>query len=402
MIPYYSPNINLKSIINFFINRNSQNNIISSFKNYTKKIYILLTHSCRSSLYLAYNALGKTGEVITSPLTCMEALLPIVYSKYIPIFVDVKKDTLNIDTSKIEDKITKDTVAIQVIHFGGNPVEMDQILQIAKKYNLVIIEDCAQSYGAKYSNNNVGSFGDISCFSLSKNLFGIAGGVLATDNYQFFKTAERIQNNFLNSTNTFLYYRLVRKWLESHLNNSFAKLLYNKIVNIRNLISENNDDDNVFFSLQNYLKKPHDNLFNLSKYQLSRIKHLNKRRVHIARILIDKLKGIGSLKFQNIRQEDKHSFCKLYIYSELFNNKDLYFLNQNGIEAKHLEHTFHATYQIPLFNNNLFKNYSSLSDCTVYSAIHDKVISIPLYEDMPTDQIVHICSIFKQLFSQRF
>jgi dTDP-4-amino-4,6-dideoxygalactose transaminase len=99
-----------------------------------------------------------------------------------PVFVDIEEKTYNIDVSKIEDSITKKTKAILPVHLYGHPADMDPIMDIAKRHNLKIIEDCAQAHGALYKNRKVGSFGDAGCFSFypTKNLgaFGDGGAVV--------------------------------------------------------------------------------------------------------------------------------------------------------------------------------------------------------------------------------
>jgi len=138
------------------------------------------------ALHLALLAAGiKRGdEVITSPFTFIATAEAISYVGAIPVFVDIEPDTFNMDVTKIEAKITKKTKAIIPVHLYGHPVDMDGLMQIAKKHNLRVVEDCAQSFGAEFKNKKTGAFGDIGCFSFfpSKNLgcYG-DGGMVVTD-----------------------------------------------------------------------------------------------------------------------------------------------------------------------------------------------------------------------------
>lgn len=139
------------------------------------------------ALHLALRACGvKEGdEVITSPFTFVATAEAIAYCGATPVFVDIVPKTFNIDASKIEDRVTKKTKAILPVHLYGQACEMNKIMEVARKHNLAVIEDCAQSIGAEYEGHKVGAFGNAGCFSFfpTKNLgcFG-DGGMVATNN----------------------------------------------------------------------------------------------------------------------------------------------------------------------------------------------------------------------------
>lgn len=128
--------------------------------------------------------IGAGDEVITTPYTFFATAEAISAVGAIPVFVDVRLDTFNIDEDKIEEKITDKTKAILPVHIFGQCAEMDKILNIAKKYNIVVIEDACQAAGAEYRGKKAGSLGNASCFSFfpTKNL-GCAGdgGMICTD-----------------------------------------------------------------------------------------------------------------------------------------------------------------------------------------------------------------------------
>jgi perosamine synthetase len=104
----------------------------------------------------------------------------ILYNKGIPVFCDKEPDTLNIDATKIEELITEKTKAIVVVHFGGRACDMDKIMEIAKKHNLALVEDCAHACGGEYKGKKLGSIGDYGCFSFQavKNLATGDGGMI--------------------------------------------------------------------------------------------------------------------------------------------------------------------------------------------------------------------------------
>ncbi|MFN4110999.1 MAG: DegT/DnrJ/EryC1/StrS family aminotransferase, partial [Ignavibacteria bacterium] len=126
------------------------------------------------ALQIAMMALGigKDDEVITTPFTFVATTETIVMLGAKPVYVDIDPETYNINPEKIKEKITGKTKAILPVHLYGNPAEMDEILSIAKEYNLFVIEDSAQGFGAEYKGKKVCSFGDVACISFfpSKNL----------------------------------------------------------------------------------------------------------------------------------------------------------------------------------------------------------------------------------------
>ena len=136
------------------------------------------------ALHLSIEALGigDGDEVITTPFTFFATAEAILYTGATPVFVDVEPETMNIDPAGIEQAITDKTKAVLPVHIFGHPADMERIMDIARRNNLKVIEDCAQSFGASIRGKRTGSFGDAGCFSFypSKNLgaFGDGGMVL--------------------------------------------------------------------------------------------------------------------------------------------------------------------------------------------------------------------------------
>ncbi len=147
------------------------------------------------ALFLALKALkvGLGDEVITTPFSFIATSESIVRAGATPVFVDIDPKTMNIDVTRIEEKITPQTKVLLPVHIFGQPAEMDAIRAIADKHRLYIVEDCAQAIGAEYKEQKVGSIGDIGCFSFfpSKNLGAFGdGGMLTTNNDEL---AERLR-----------------------------------------------------------------------------------------------------------------------------------------------------------------------------------------------------------------
>lgn len=158
-----------------------------NFARYCGKKNAIAVNSGTSALHLALlvNNIGEGDEVITVPNTFIATVEAISYVKAKPVFVDINPSNNNIDVSKIEAKITSKTRAIIPVHLYGHPCDMDPIIEISKKYNLVIIEDCCQAHGAEYKGKRV-PVSDFGCFSFypGKNLgaYGEGGAIVTNDN----------------------------------------------------------------------------------------------------------------------------------------------------------------------------------------------------------------------------
>lgn len=129
----------------------------------------------------------RNDEIIVPALSFVATGNAILQAGFKPVFVDVKLETLNIDVSKIKLAITKKTRAIMPVHLMGKPAEMDEIMKIAKRYDLFVIEDAAEAYGTEYNGIPPGRFGDMGCFSLyaAHVITCVEGGMVVTDNPQY-------------------------------------------------------------------------------------------------------------------------------------------------------------------------------------------------------------------------
>lgn len=194
----------------------SQGKYLEAFeKGFAKFIGVKYASSCSSgtaALHLALAALGvgQSDEVIMPDLTIISCALAVIYLGAKPVLVDVEKDTGNIDPEKIEEKITKRTKAILVVHLYGHPADMEPILKIAKKYKLAVIEDAAEAHGAEVRSMNhesrikgkkhiwrkVGNVGGIGCFSFYANKIVTTGegGMVVTNNKSLYEKVESLKN----------------------------------------------------------------------------------------------------------------------------------------------------------------------------------------------------------------
>lgn len=140
--------------------------------------------------------LNKDDEVIMPAFTIISCILPLVRKGIKPVLVDSDPLTWNMDVTRIEEKITKRTKAIMVVHIYGLPVDMDIVLGLAKKYHLVVIEDAAEAHGLEYKGKKCGSFGDISIMSFypNKHITTGEGGMVLTDSKEVYEKCNSIKN----------------------------------------------------------------------------------------------------------------------------------------------------------------------------------------------------------------
>lgn len=156
-----------------------------AFANYINIAYAAGVCNGTVAIHLALVALGIgiNDEVIVPTFTYIASANPIVQVGATPVFVDSDEDSWQMSPNDIEEKITPKTKAIIVVHLYGHPCDMDKIMQIAKKYNLLVIEDCAEAIGTRYKGQHIGTFGDVATFSFfgNKTITCGEGGMVVTN-----------------------------------------------------------------------------------------------------------------------------------------------------------------------------------------------------------------------------
>ena len=211
----------------------------NSFSNYIGSKYAIALSNGTVALETALYAIGieKGDEVILPNFTIVSCLNSIIKLGAIPIFVDVDKNHWNIDHNLIEKKITKRTKAIIVCHIFGHPAEIKKIIQIRNKYNIKVIEDCAESHGAEYKGKKIGNFGDISTFSFYSNKLITTGegGMVLTSNKKFADRARGYKNLFFGKTDRFKHKDLGSNY---RLTNIQAAIGYSQTKRINSIVEK--------------------------------------------------------------------------------------------------------------------------------------------------------------------
>lgn len=207
--------------------------------------HLLFVTNGTIALQIAIKALGLKGEIITTPFTYIATTSSIVWEGCKPVYVDIDKNSLNIDPSKIEDAITEKTSAILATHVYGNPCDVDTIEKIAKKHNLKVIYDAAHAFGVNVNGKSIFEYGDISTCSLhaTKLFHSGEGGLVITKNPKLLKEMSHIRNFGHDGPEKFYNLGINGKNSEFHAAMGLANLNYIDKIHIqRKILSERYDE----------------------------------------------------------------------------------------------------------------------------------------------------------------
>jgi perosamine synthetase len=179
------------------------------FAEYCECEFGVAVSSGTTALHLGLLALGiKAGdEVLVSTLTNMATFFAILYIGAKPVPIDIEPDTLNLDPSLLEQRVTQKTKAILVVHLFGHPVDMDPVLDVAKRHELFVLEDCAEAHGATYKGRKVGGLGDAGCFSFYANkvITTGEGGMVTFHQSNYAELARNLKGLAFGDVNKFMH-----------------------------------------------------------------------------------------------------------------------------------------------------------------------------------------------------
>ena len=323
----------------------------------------LLTHSCTAALEMAAILLDiKEGDEIIMPsFTFVSTANAFVLRGGVPVFVDIRPDTLNIDENLIEAAITNKTKAICVVHYAGVSCEMDKILEIAKKHNLYIVEDAAQALSSTYKGKQLGTIGDLGTYSFheTKNIISGEGGALVINNEKFIERAEIIREK---GTNRSKFFRgQVDKYTWVDIGSSFL---------------------------------PSDMIAAFLYSQLENIDKINEKRLQIWHKYDEFFKQYDNIIRRPIIPDDcKHNAHMYYI---LFKNLDIRtkfidFMKQNQVST-----VFHY---IPLHSSPAGMKYcKTVGKMDVTNNISDTLVRLPMYYELSETDMAKIFSLCNEFF----
>ena len=169
----------------FYANGPQCNAMLAEFRRTYPLQWAMPCSSGTAALHIAVASLQLPpgSEIITSPITDMGSVIGMLYQQCVPVFADIHPHTYNHDPADVRRRITPKTKALMIVHLAGNPSDLDALMAVAREHQLLVIEDCAQSWGATYRGTPVGLFGDLACYSFNefKHVSCGDGGIVATN-----------------------------------------------------------------------------------------------------------------------------------------------------------------------------------------------------------------------------
>lgn len=331
------------------------------FARYIGCKHAIAVNSCTAALHLALDAIGlkERDEVIIPTITFASTGEVITYFKANPILIDCEQDTLLIDVNKIKEKINQKTKAIIPVHFAGQSCQMDEILQVARKYDLKVIDDAAHSLPTKHKGRMIGTIGDIACFSFYaiKPITTGDGGMVCTEDNEF---AERIKIMSLHgiSKDAWRRYASEGSW-------------YYEIIEA------------------GYKYNMTDITAALGITQLKKCNEFYRKREKIADKYTQAFKKIQEIKIPIVRDYGTHAW-HLYVIQlnlEMLNINRAQFIEtmkENGIGC--------SVHFIPLHLHPYYRrtyNYKS-KDFPVASYVYEKIVSLPIYPKMADEDVDYV------------
>ncbi|MFH1453710.1 MAG: DegT/DnrJ/EryC1/StrS family aminotransferase [Armatimonadota bacterium] len=301
-------------------------------------------------ILLAYG-IGPGDEVILPSLTFVSTATSLMYAGVKPIFAEIKKDTFNIDPGDIEKRITPRTKAVTVVHYGGQPADMDEIRKICGKHNLILIEDSAEAHGAEYKGRCAGSLGDVSVFSFTctKIITTGEGGLILTNN----------------------------------------KDIHDKIKLLRN----HGQTAPYRHEILGYNYRFNDVQAAIGLEQLKKLDKIFKTKNENAKYLSEKLNKIKGIKTPYKAPDRTHPFMiySVLLDEELISKRDtiLKYLHDNKIQARAY---FPPAHMQPVFAHLGYKE----GDLPVTESVWKRIISLPFGVRITEEDMDYMCGILEE------
>lgn len=340
----------------------------ADFRKYIGSKYAIAVSSCTAALHLSLAAIGvdERDEVITTPFTFAATGNVIVHQKAKPVFVDINKQTLNVDPEKIRRKITAKTKAIIPVHFGGQPCDMDEILKIARRRRVLVIEDAAHAVGAEYKGEKIGTIGDITTFSFYpiKNITTGEGGMVTTNSK---KWADKIRILSLHgiTSNAWKRYSSKGSWYYEIM---FPGYKYNMT----------------------------DMQASLGIHQLKKLPKFLEIRTKFAKIYDKAFNSISQIILPRVDNKVKHA---RHLYTVLLNLKSLRINRNDFIKELYAENIGTSVHFIPLHLHPYYKKSFGYKKGDFPNAeyIYERIISLPLYPKMCEEDVHNVIEAVEKI-----
>lgn len=323
------------------------------FATYIGVKHAIAVNSGTAALHISLLAheIGKGDEVITTPLSFIATANSILYTGAKPVFVDIRDDDFDIDVVQIEEKLTAKTKAILPVHLFGQPADMKTIREIARDYDLIVIEDACQAHGAECDGKKVGTFGT-GCFSFypTKNMTTGEGGMITTDDDEVATRARMIRNH-----------------------GSQARYCH---------------------QLLGYNYRMTDIAAAIGICQLRKLDQFNNRRIANAEFLTDEMGRIEGLIPPYIKPHIKHVFHQytVRVTDDFSISRDelAHELAERGIETA-------IYYPMPIHKQPLYRNLGYQHQLPVSERAAQEVLSLPVHPSLTKEDLEYISQALRHL-----
>lgn len=348
--------------------------------------YAHVLSNAGDGLNIVYRHLYETRGCLrigVSPLACVLAIYPIIQNGHIPIFIDIDPHTFNMDSRNPSN--LEDIDAVEVIHLGGNPNEMDVICQWARENKKVVIEDCAQAMGSCYDGIELGNYGDYAAFSLIKNLHVATGGLLVTKNNIEIGTCTQISP-------LIIAYREIKKYLESHADYHSLNIwnfLYRHLLLLKERKGQR-ISNNVYCLNRKRTKQV--------VQQLCQIDFLNEQRLKNANQIIQHLdKSKYEVQNELPKAKTNRNRLLLCLKNGLSAEETIFRLRQKGIAANNLTQNYLNGFQQHISKDEYLKDFYRRGKLDIYDSVFSHIIAIPSSPFLRMDEIQYIINTLNNI-----
>ncbi|MDN5345663.1 MAG: perosamine synthetase [Petrotoga sp.] len=315
-------------------------------------------NSATAALHLALRVFKfpKGKKVLVPAMTFSATASAVLYNDLIPVFVDSDYNTLGMSLDDLDKKYDKDCVAVIPVHYAGHPVPMEQLVPWARERGLKIIEDCAHTSGSLYKGKNLGTWGDIGCFSFEEKKLMTTGdgGMMVTNQPELFKNVKAM------------------RWVGIDKDNWKSAQSYTDV---------NKDAYHWFYEINElgWKYNMNDLAASIGLVQLERLPEMNKRRSEIIRKYLDGIKNPGSIKPLLPFEPEKYVYQMFGVRTD-YKEQLILFLKSKGIAT--------GCHYTPLTMQPLFKPYAI--PCPVAEREYYKMVTLPLHADLKNDEVNYI------------
>lgn len=364
------------------------------FSKYLGIKYAICVPSGRWGLYYILESLNleKGDEVIVPAFTYFAVPAAVIKLGLRPVFVDIDPENFNLHVQKIEESITEKTKVVIVTHLCGFVYKLDKIINIARRHNLKVIEDCAQALGAEYKNKKVGSWGDAAYFTfgITKNFTTLGGGMVVTDSDALARALRKKINNILCINRKILFFRLFKGYL---MKIATVSPFFSVIYYIMRFFSFFNIDilDFIFREKEAPLKElPMNGQMNdiqaeLGVMQLDAVDRKNEVTMNMGIELYRGLKGMPDIRIPLLEKEAKNIFsgCPILVKDKRRIRNQLL---RMGIDTS-------GGYMQDCSKLGLFEEFKR--DCVNASRAERQILYLPVYSELSLADLGYIKEVMR-------